>query len=167
MLSSSPCVLFAAAIAFPGIAAAQSDLGSVPPDTVLTSATAQQIATLLQSKGYRATISVGTDNAPIVNSATGGVNFDIFLFNCDTAKAKRCEKIEFIASFTTEQPTALDVLNKFNADWVDAKGYLTTDGYSNLSYSVMLTGGVTVANLGETLGLWDSVVNNFTKAIGW
>ncbi len=161
---SARLILAAAALsaAVPTAASAQ-DLTTVDGQTVITTITAAQMIGVLQSQGYEADLELLDDGTPFVASTYDGYYFDVYLQGCDNSKARRCESLQYYIWFNLDKRPSSDVANAYNNAWMFGKARILNDGTAVVEHAVDLYGGVTVDYLIGTVGLWETIVDNFVE----
>lgn len=152
------------ALAFALIAVAPASAQLVDP------ATPESIAEQLRASGFKAEVHPPTNsNGPgITSKAAEGVDFDISFDACD-ADGKRCQVMVFTAGFQfkdpDKRPSKAD-LNRWNLTEY-GKAVANANGDPWLDLEVNLVGGITKANLVDTMKWWNGLVSNFSAHIGW
>lgn len=119
--------------------------------------TPQEFAAFLQEQGYRANLKQDKDGKTFVESATGGVNFDVYFFDCKT----RCAAIQIAAGWSMETVPTLEKVNGFNTSFRWLKANLFDDKSLWAEMDVTLGPGVTTEALEDHLGVWESGLENF------
>ena len=124
--------------------------------------TGQDVASWLQSQGYRAEIGTADNGRPKVASATQGTNFFVHFYDC---KGDRCASIQFVAGFTTNGAYSVVKANEWNAAnrWVTASMDKENDPW--IDRDVDLSPGGTYELLNDELQVWDDSVARFVKTI--
>lgn len=124
--------------------------------------TAQEVASWLQSRGYKADLGTTDHGAPLISSATQGVNFKVHFYDC---KEGRCASIQLLAGFTTDGSYSLAKAN----DWNTAKRWATAtvdeDQDPWLAEDISLSPGGTYENLGDEFEIWDDMLAEFLKTV--
>ncbi len=141
-----------------GLTAGMAAANSVPTGGM----TAQDVASWLQSKGYKAEIGKANDGRPKIASATQGVNFFVHFYDC---KADRCASIQFVAGFSTSGAYTLEKENSWNNDnrWITASMDNEKDPW--ISMDIDVWPGGTYELLNDELQVWDDSVARFVKTI--
>lgn len=160
--------LFAAALlAGPGAAFGQTNLAGVDPATVIESITPVEVVMLLESRGYPAEAFELDTDTPYVDTTAHGINYSVNLFACEGAKVKACEQVQFRAWFERKAADLEALMTAYDREWVFGKAYVNDDGNMVIEHAFTLRAGVTVANLFDTIELWEGVVEDFTITIDW
>lgn len=135
--------------AFAGPALAQTSSGM----------TVEEVAAIFKENGFPA--ETGDE---VIYSSTGGFNFALYAYNCG-AEA-RCNEFLFGASFEAPAKVELSTINAFNGNTLAGRAYLDATGEANLEHLFTVENGD--AGLVErNLAIWDSVLLEFAKAIGY
>ncbi len=146
--------IFAALVAFAAVPAFAKDL----PDGGFT---VDDIVSWLQGKGYQAKIVSDEDGKQHVSSASGGVSFGVFMFDCNGGK--RCASMQFSAGFATHGKFDTTKMNEWNRDSRWARGYFDKENDPWVEYDVDLTPGGTYENLDDEFDVWTKTLDRFVK----
>ncbi len=101
-----------------------------------------------------------TDNLgdPLIEGRIGEKDYDLFFYNC--IEGRDCKSLTFSATWE-----GADLTDQMMADWNRekrfGKAYLDGDGNATVDMSVNLHGGVTRANLDDTIDWWRLVLVEF------
>ena len=153
-----------AALAFSVLATSPASAQVVDP------ATPESIAEQLRASGFKAEVHAPTNSTGpgITSRAAEGVDFDISFDACD-ANGKHCQIMVFTAGFKFDnpdkRPSKAD-LNRWNLTEY-GKAVASPNGDPWLDLEVNLVGGITKANLVDTMKWCNSLVSNFSAHIGW
>ena len=156
---------FAAALALAaGTAARAEDKPQVAP-TVIEGVTVAEFEAIMIKAGYQAKVGVDSDNLPVIDSKASGMNFWVYLYNCEGSEPQKCRRVQFQSSFKTDekmQGKALEWNNKKVA------GRAANDKENTyFDYLVDCGGGVSASNLSQNLERFDTLMAEFTTYIGW
>jgi hypothetical protein len=121
--------------------------------------TVGDVVTWLQSKGYQAQIVTGTDGTAHVASASGGVDFGVYMFDC---KDDRCGSMQFSAGFTTNGKFDTTRMNDWNRDYRWTRGYFDKEKDPWVEYDIDLTPGGTYELLNDQFKIWEAALARFT-----
>jgi hypothetical protein len=124
----------------------------------------QETADWLQSKGYRAEIGKDDTGDSRISSATQGVNFFVYFYDC---KGNRCASIQFSAGFDIKGAYSLEKANDWNRNNRWAAATMDKDKDPWLSQDVDLSPGGTYENLKDEFGVWEDMLAKFLKTINW
>ena len=124
--------------------------------------TGQDVASWLQSQGYRAEIGTADNGRPKVASATQGTNFYVHFYDC---KNDRCASIQFVAGFSTSGAYSLEKENEWNAAnrWITASMDKENDPW--ITQDIDLSPGGTYELLNDELKVWSDSVGRFMKTV--
>lgn len=148
-------------LAASGAAFGQSDLSTMNGQTIITKITAPQLISLLKANGYQANLAVLDTKEPYVTASKDNRDFEIYFYNCDEAKARACEQVQFQWWVYSSKPSTVQVMNDYNNAWVAGKARLGSDGTPEVEHMLDLYGGATIDNVVGAFGLWDQVMTNF------
>jgi hypothetical protein len=126
---------------------------------------AKTIVTAMQAQGFRAQLSTDDDGAPLISSSVAGINFAVNFYGCEVPEG--CQWIELAASFTTQTPTTMDMVNDWNANNLFGTSFIGTDGSVYLTYVLTTTGGLTRDNFNDVLARWEFAVGDFLRHINF
>ncbi|MBX6323396.1 MAG: YbjN domain-containing protein [Rhodospirillaceae bacterium] len=168
--------LFAAALAFAVPAAAGDNPVPGAPDTgngpapaqqgpqIIEALTADEMADVIREAGYKAQVKMDSNNEPYIDSKASGLNFWVYLYRCD-GESSKCMRVQFQSSFSTNKEQQDKAVN-WNVDKVIGRSYNIKDS-TYFDYVIDMDGGVTRDNLIRNVELWDTVMGEFTRYIGW
>lgn len=132
--------------------------------------TPEGIAEELRASGFKAEVHPPSNSSGrgITSRAKEGVAFDISFDACDEA-GNRCQVMVFSAGFQFQdpdrRPSKAD-LNRWNLNEF-GKAVASPSGDPWLDLEVNLVGGITKANLIDTMKWWNVLVGDFAAHIGW
>jgi hypothetical protein len=96
---------------------------------------------------------------PLIEGQLDGKDYRLYFYNC--SENRDCRSLMFFAAWEAE-----DLTDAAMADWNRekrfGKAYIDEDGRAAVEMNVNLHGGVTLANLGDTLGWWRRVLVEFS-----
>lgn len=140
-----------------GVAAA----GPIPDGGV----TVEDVAAVMQAKGYRAEITADSQGDPKILSSTAGKNFSVFFYGC--SDVKRCTAIQFSAGFDLKQGMTLAKINEWNFNKRFATGSLDDEMDPYMSYDIDVEHGYTTEAIANNLDRWEAVVGKFKTFIDY
>jgi hypothetical protein len=126
--------------------------------------TAQEVAGVLQEKGYKAQVTKDKDGDPMVRSASGGVDFLILYYECKGRQ--RCPSIQFYAGFKKQGITPARIA-EWNAKKRFGRAYLDDEFDPRVEMDVDLEHGANTEAVANDMERWVTVLSEFTKFIGW
>ena len=126
----------------------------------------QTLVAALQNAGYRATLGTDRVGDPMITSAVGGTNFEIFFYNCTDHKA--CATIQFHSGYDLTNPVTLDRINEWNRTKRFGRAFLDKENDPILEMDVDLDdGGLSRALFIDNLEFWSSILGEFERHIGF
>lgn len=132
-----------------------------PQSQVFTTITPQEVATVLQTAGYRATV-LTENGSTFVKSSMSGVTVFVDFPGCTNNK---CVSLVFHALWNDPSLTVI-FANAWNAAWRYAKAYLDDKGYFHFMFDVNLDGGITSDNIKQDALLYDYLIGQLLKFPG-
>jgi hypothetical protein len=124
--------------------------------------TVGEIASWLQNDGYKAQVQTAKDGSQNVYSASDGVGFHIYPYDC---KNKRCGSFEFSAGFDTKGALSPQKINEWNKKTRWVRSYVDDVNDPWLEYDVDLTPGGTYDLLDDEFALWRDRISKFQAFI--
>jgi hypothetical protein len=126
---------------------------------------ADDIAKWLQSEGYKAQISTNSDGSKTVNSATGGTNFNVDMYDCHSKPT--CTAIQFNVGFDTKGAWNATKMNDYNSSKRWVRAYVDDKDDPWLEEDIDLIPGGTWESLDDQFGIWRQMLGDFEKYINW
>ena len=142
-------------LAQPALAAAQG-IDATDPEA---------IAALLRAEGYTARVGADSHGDPKIDSGSQGADWILFFYGC--TENRDCQSVQFYAGFDLAEGLPVERLNDWNRGNRFGRAYADADGDPIIEFDVNLAGGVSEANLRDTVGLWSAVLRGFMRHIGW
>lgn len=127
--------------------------------------TGAEVAKWLQDAGYKAELTTDKGGDPMIRSAAGGVNFNIYFYDCEIKP--RCKAIQFSAGFDLKTAMTPAKINEWNKGHRYLKAYLDDEGDPQVDYDVNINAGRTKAGLDDDFAVWTSMIDDFTTFIDW
>ncbi len=150
--------LIVAAIAAALLAAGAAQATPLPDG----GATAQEIAGVLQAKGYRAEIGADRQGDPMITSAGEGSEFKILFYGCKTG---RCHSIEFSVAYDLPNGIAMEKINGWNAKKRFGRAFVDEVNDPFLKMDLDLERGSTTESVANNLDTWLAVLREFRQYI--
>jgi len=125
--------------------------------------TTDDVVAWLQGAGYKAELVTDKDGKSHVASASDGVNFGVYMFDC---KDGRCGSMQFSAGWTTHGKFDTARMNEWNRDSRWARGYFDRTNDPWIEYDVDLTPGGTYEMLNDEFTIWNYALDSFVKKYG-
>lgn len=126
-------------------------------------ATADEVAAVLQAKGYAAQISKDSDGDPRIHSGAEGSAFNIFFYGCH--KGPRCASIEFAAAYHVEGGMLLAQINAWNQKNRFGRAYLDKVNDPFIEMDLDMEHGYTSEAIANNLDTWDLVLGVFRRMV--
>ena len=127
--------------------------------------TAQEVAQVLMSKGYKAEITTDAEGDPKIKSATDGTNFYVYFYGCHGGP--RCTAIQFEAAFDLPNGMTLARINEWNKGNRFGRAYLDNEMDPYVEMDLDVEHAFLSEGLANNLDTWAAVVPRFKKFIGW
>lgn len=121
----------------------------------------QSVAQLMSREGYKAKLETDKQGDPSISSAASGYVYDVFFYGC--ADHKRCDSLQFKATFERGASSDVVSVNRWNRQWRFSQMSVDDDGVISLSYDVSTLGGLTAANFADVLAWWSSMLGEADK----
>lgn len=119
------------------------------------------VVTWLQGHGYKAEVVTGSDGKQHVSSASNGINFGVYMFDCEAGD--RCGSIQFSAGFATHGKFDTSRMNEWNRDKRWCRGYFDKENDPWVEYDIDLTPGGTYELLDDQFATWKKMLDLFAK----
>ena len=126
---------------------------------------AQEVAQVLQDKGYRAEIGKDDTGDPKVKSATDGTNFTIFFYGCN--HTDRCSSIEFQSGFHLPSGFTLAKINDWNKAKRFGRAYIDAENDPYVEMDLDVEHGFLTEGLANNVDTWAAIIPVFKKYIGF
>lgn len=123
--------------------------------------TLDDVVSWLQSKGYQAQITTGSDGTKHVSSTTSGVKFGVYMFDCNGGA--RCGSMQFSAGFSTHGKFDTSAMNEWNRDKRWCRGYFDKDNDPWMEYDIDLSPGGTYENLDDEFATYQKMLGLFMQ----
>ncbi|MFI4976498.1 MAG: YbjN domain-containing protein [Caulobacterales bacterium] len=136
---------------------------AIPAPLADGGATAQEVAAVLQAKGYQA--QIGTDNTgdPKIHSGAEGSGFNIFFYGCH--KTPRCASIEFEAAYHIEGGMQFEQINAWNQKNRFGRAYLDNVKDPYIEMDLDMEHGYTSEAIDNNIDTWDAVLSSFNSML--
>ena len=122
--------------------------------------TVEEVAGVLQDKGYRAEVSTDKQGDPMILSTTSGFKFRVFFYECE--QKPRCKSIQFSAVFTWKDGSAEKVAT-WNRTKRFGKVYLDEDSDPVVQMDMDMEHGATSEAIANNMERWNAVLAGFVK----
>ena len=128
--------------------------------------TGPELRGLVSDLGYQARLIDTADGTPLIQTAIDGIAFSVFLYDCRAGVPMECGGFGFSAGFTRSALGNADRLSQWNRQRRFGVAFHDDQGVY-LSMNVNIEGGVTRANIEDTVQLWEQALLDFATFIGW
>ena len=125
--------------------------------------TADEVASVLQAKGYAAQIGKDQEGDPKIHSGAQGVAFDIYFYGCH--KGPRCSSIQFTSAFHVEGGMKLAEINSWNRKNRFGRAYLDDVNDPFIEMDLDVEHGFTTEAVDNNIDTWDAVVGAFVRVV--
>lgn len=125
--------------------------------------TIQEIANVMRSKNYPAALKTDRYGDPLINSATDGIKFDVWFYECSSQK--RCKSIQFYASWNINTISQSQI-GTWNRTKRFGRAYLDAAQQPCVEMDVDLEHGATVPAIANDFDRWVEVLKTFRAYIG-
>lgn len=125
--------------------------------------TAQEVADVLQAKGYQAKIEKDRQGDPKIQSSTDGVSYEIYFYGCHSGP--RCTSIQFSTAFHVDGGMSLERINAWNRTSRFGRGYLDDEKDPYVEMDLDVEHGFTTEAVDNNVDTWDAVVPAFLKVV--
>ncbi|WP_421932489.1 YbjN domain-containing protein [Phenylobacterium sp.] len=149
----------AATLALAALAALPAQARDLPAGGL----TRAEVAQWLQGHGYKAQTHDDSEGNSIVSSASDGVNWDIYFYDC--GKTGRCASLQYAAGWSGLS-LADGTLNTWNHGNRYIRGYQAAKGAVWGEYDIDVSPGGTWEQLDHSLERWTGALSQFKDAIG-
>jgi Putative bacterial sensory transduction regulator len=123
------------------------------------------VAAQMQDAGLKAKIGTDGQGDPMISSATAGVNFDVFFYDC--AGGKDCGSIQLNSCFDLAKGLDHTAMNTWNYEMRYGKASVNDEGDPCLKMDIDMTAGVTAQTFAHSLDTWSQILGKFVKDIGY
>ena len=153
LAATAAASLIAAGLVAPARPAALADGG----------ATADEVAQVLQGKGYAAQLSKDDAGDPMIRSGAEGASFTVFFYGCQ--KTARCSSIEFSAAYHIDGGLKLTDVNGWNLKNRFGRTYLDSENDPHVEMDLDMEHGFTTEAIANNVDTWDAVLTSFQRMV--
>lgn len=138
--------------------------GSAAAQTIDAS-DAAALAAKIMSFGYQAELQADSSGDPMIQSGASGIQFQIYFYGCTNGAA--CKFIQFSKCWDKQGTFPLETANKWNRDKNFGRASVDDEGDPCFDMTVNLSaGGVSDANLKDTLTRWSTALGGWRDVVG-
>ena len=127
--------------------------------------TAEEVAAVMQSKGYQASLGKDADGDPRITSSADGGKFYVYFYGCHNGP--RCNAIQFEAAFALPGHFTYAKINDWNRHNRFGRAYLDDEMDPYVEMDLDVEHGFLTEGLANNLDTWAAVLPRFKKHIGW
>ncbi len=127
--------------------------------------TADEVAQVLQDKGYKAEVGTDEEGDPKVKSATDGTNFTVFFYGCN--HTPRCSSIEFQAGFQLNSPMTDEQINEWNKTKRFGRAYMQDQSNTYIEMDLDVEHGFLTEGLANNVDTWAALIPQFKKFVNF
>ncbi|MCA8906399.1 MAG: YbjN domain-containing protein [Rhodospirillaceae bacterium] len=136
-------------------------------DEVFPTITGGELRALIREFGYDEARLIDTAaGTPLIQTELDGISFSVFLYDCRGGPPMACGGFGFSAGFDIPGEVDAAQLSNWNRQRRFGVAFADDQGVY-LSLNVNIEGGVTRANIEDTLQLWEQALTDFADYIGW
>lgn len=147
-----------------GVMAAVSSQGALAA-TAVSAAYPESVAEAIQDMGYKAELTTDSYGDPMIQSASGGINFVINFYNCDNNI--NCSDLHFVVIFDLINGIEPYSLNSWNKERLIGMSYADDENDPVLQHYVASVDGMSRSNFVATFSQWTESLADFTDYIDW
>jgi hypothetical protein len=125
--------------------------------------TAEDVAAVLQAKGYSARIDKDSDGDPLIHSGAQGSNFGVYFFGCH--KTPRCTSFQFAAAYHVDGGMTLAQINGWNHSMRFGRAYLDNVNDPFVEMDLDVEKGFTTEAIDNNIDTWDSLLGSFRRFV--
>lgn len=133
--------------------------------TLIDGTDVELIAAVLRENGYRAEIDQQDDGDPEINSGSQGVKWRLLFYACK--ENSDCSAVQFNAGLDLIDGVAESAAHTWNGKKRYGTSIIDDEGDPWLDFDINLKGGVTKENFEHSLALWEGVLADYLKHVGW
>jgi Putative bacterial sensory transduction regulator len=124
--------------------------------------TAQDVAQVMQEKGFAATIATDKEGDPLIRSSSKDLKFGVFFYGCHGKP--RCDSIQFSAGFSVKGVTP-EKIAQWNTTKRFGRAYLDKVAEPWVEMDMDVEHGATTEALANNLDRWVGVIGAFNGYI--
>jgi Putative bacterial sensory transduction regulator len=122
----------------------------------------QTVVTALQDAGFRAKLGKDGDGDPMISSAAGGYNFDIYFYGCELHAL--CDSLQFGVGFDADPAYTVVLTNEWNKSKRFGYAAINDKGAFWMRYDVStLGGGLPAKNFADVIDWYQDRLTELRK----
>lgn len=125
--------------------------------------TADEVAAVLQAKGYQAKISKDHEGDPKIQSSTDGLSYEIYFYGCH--KGPRCSSLQFSTAFHVDGGMTYERINAWNRGNRFGRAYLDDEKDPYIEMDLDVEHGFSTEAVDNNIDTWDAVVPAFVRVV--
>ncbi len=125
--------------------------------------TAQELADVLQAKGYQAKIDKDRQGDPKVQSSTDGISYEVYFYGCHGGP--RCTSIQFSTAFHVDGGMTYERINTWNRTSRFGRAYLDDEKDPYVEMDLDVEHGFTTEAVDNNIDTWNAVIPAFVKLV--
>lgn len=145
------------------VAALDSAIARVE-EPVLTRVTAAQVETLLKRMGMVYEVGVDEHDDPLITLTLASYETKMYFYGCEE---EGCTSIRLWAGFNLNTPPTIETLNEWNRTKRYSTAYLNTNDTACLDTDLIISGGVTLAEVEAFIRNFRDRLGEYTTHIGF
>ena len=126
--------------------------------------TVQEVARILQSKGFQAEVTTDKDGDPLIRSIYENAKFSVYFYEC--GGKPRCKSIQFAAGFGLNGTITASRVADWNRTKRFGRVYQDSDNDPWIEMDLDVEHGATTEAMLNNLDRWLLVMREFRKFIG-
>ncbi len=137
----------------------------VVPEGMISAADPQTIIDLLQSKGFRASLTTDSYGDPQIETAAEGVDYTVDFYGC--TDGANCDSVLFTVGFNMDDGTTYEYINEWNKTHAIAGAYVDEEMDPFLDMYVLTKSGVPSETFDAAIDEWTMTLSEFIDYIDW
>ncbi|HRD78423.1 MAG TPA: YbjN domain-containing protein [Hyphomicrobiaceae bacterium] len=138
-------------------APAMAQRSSGTPSGLIDGSAQSAIQSIARSFG-KVEMTKTRDGNPLIRAESGKFKYVVFFSDC---RDGRCSNIQLIADFRRPDNFGEREMNDWNKKRAFGKAFINDDGLAVISLNLLLSGGVSRANLDGQFDLWSKLLKEF------
>ncbi|MGY0559925.1 YbjN domain-containing protein [Luteimonas sp. A277] len=124
--------------------------------------TGPEVMTLLEEVGHSAELDQDGVGDPLILTGVGELGYRIYFYDCEDGA---CEALQFRLGLDLADGATADMVNDFNRDYRYGRSFLDAESDPFLLMDVEMTHADHASQLRTHLGIWEGLVDSFTRAM--
>jgi len=120
------------------------------------------ISKIMREQGMKVVVGRDVEGLPMLESEVDETLFNVYFYEC----APSCRRMQFVTSFSLDQPMTAEDANQWNRDNPVGKIFVADSGDPFLQMDIGLAAdGLGRKNFEDALATWRSVLGDFRASI--